>query len=86
MDNGKKNCRQKRNSNLSHSSITKILTGNSFSKQRSSVRMKLVRVWACLFNFRVYIKAFQNTDFKVRCLISFAPTAGAGEKQKLSNV
>lgn len=37
-----------------------------------------------MFDFGVSIIIFQNTDFKVRYLISFAPTIVAGEGQTLS--
>lgn len=51
---------------------------------QNTVRAKLVRVRVCLFDFGVYIIIFQNTDFKVRYLISFVPTIVAGEGQTLS--
>ena len=43
-----------------------------------------MKVHICLFNVDVYIITFQNTDVQVRCIISFAPTAVAGEGQMLS--
>lgn len=61
--------------------VTKTPTENSISKQRGTVRAKLVIVWVCLFNFGVYRSTFQNTDFKVRCPVSLVPTAVAEERQ-----
>lgn len=54
------------------------------SQNRLLLRAKPVRVRVCLFDFGVYIIIFQNTDFKVRYLISFVPTIVAGEGQTLS--
>lgn len=86
-------CLQKRNLNLSHSSITKILIENSNSKPEDFCKGKQhaidfygkhIRVLVCLFYFGAYIITFQNTDFKSRCLISLLPTVVAGKGEMLS--